>query len=215
MTGKVDGKKDGKEEMGRDGQEGSPRELVFVCPICGGQDVIERMKDKRRILVFEDGRFEFSDPDGWDRYNCVYLCGDCRSIIQHERLVYFKDRIHLGKWLSQEPEWELKESTELRNETCINMSALIGSSEKRWQPGELRFVCPECGGNELDECWVSETPIKFFGDGSVVLKCPEYDDDAHQYRCRLCQCVLEDEGSPIDGEDALTDYLKDQAVDTA
>jgi hypothetical protein len=197
------------------GQEGKTSELKFVCPTCGGGEIIERMKDKRRIRLFEDGRIEFSDPDGWDRYNCVYFCGDCRSIIRHEKLVYFKDRKHLGRWLSQEPEWELKDSTDLVKETYIDMSALNGSSRKRLRPGELRFVCPNCGANELDECWVSETPIKFYKDGSVKLGFPEYDDNAHRYRCRLCQCVLKDGWTPIDSEYALADYLKDQAVNAA
>lgn len=215
MTSGADRMKDGKHEICSGGQDGISRELVFVCPVCGGHDIIERMKDKRRIRVFEDGRFEFSDPDGWDSHNCAYFCGDCGSIIRHERLVYFKDRTHLGKWLSQQSEWELQESPELPKETYIDMSALIGSPEKSPRPGELRFVCPECDSNELDECWVQETPIKFYEDGSVKLGFPEYDDDAHHYRCRFCQCVLEDEGNPIDGEDALADYLKDQTVNTA
>jgi len=76
-------------------------------------------------------------------------------------------------------------------------------------------VCPECGSNELDECWVQETSIKFYDDGSVQLGFPEYDDDDYHYGCRSCQCVLKDGRWPVEHEDALVDYLKDQRVNAA
>lgn len=206
-------RKNGGERISRDERKHTPPELAFVCPVCGGDQIIERMKDKRRISVLEDGRFEFSDPDGWDSYNCAYFCADCGSRIRSEELVYFKDRKTLGKWLSQRPEWDLLEDVHPCEDVCIDMTAEAGSSAGALRPGELRFVCPQCGANELDECWVTETPIELYEDGSVKLGRPDYDEEAFRYQCRRCQCVLEDEWGMTVDEDTLIDYMKNRGLD--
>jgi hypothetical protein len=209
--GMVEPRKDGREQVRGDALERTP-ELLFVCPVCEGRQIIERMKDKRRVRVFEDGKIEGSDPDGWDRFNCTYFCEDCRSIIRHEQLVYFKDRIHLGKWLFQDPEWELQEETAVSQHTYIDVSALLDSSGKKLKPGELPYVCPQCGASELDECWGTETPITLYQDGSIQVGSPIYDESQHHYRCRRCWCVLEDERGTTVTREALVDYLKYNAV---
>ncbi len=210
-TGIVQPGKDGEVAACGEAQERSA-ELPFECQSCEGNQIIERMRDKRRIRVFEDGKIEFSDPDGWDAYNCVYLCKDCRSMIEHEDLVYFKDRIHLGRWLSGDPEWELLEVTDASALTYIDVSALLDSSAKALKPGELPFLCPECGASELDQCWVSETPITLYQDGSAEEGSPTYDESHHHYQCRYCRCVLEDEWGMTITAETLVDYLKDYAV---
>jgi hypothetical protein len=198
-------RKNGEEKISRDERKHTPPELSFVCPICGGDQIIERMKDKRRIRVFEDGKVEFSAPDGWDRDNCAYFCGDCGSHIQSEEFVYFKDRRTLGKWLSQQPEWQLSEELDLHEEIFSDMAAREGEALR---VAELRFVCPHCSAHEIDECWVTETPIKFYEDGSVELGWPDYDKNAFRYRCRRCQCLLEDEWGMTVDDDTLMDYLR-------
>lgn len=196
-------------EIGQDGQTGSTRPLRFVCPICGGDQIIERIIDKRRIRVFENGELEGSHPDGWDRYNCIYLCGDCGSVIEHEQLIYFKDRVHLGRWLSQNPEWNVREEETTERRIVIDMSVVARSSEEFLRPVELPFVCPECGARELDECWCTETPIRLYDDGSAELGDPDYDDDYYHYQCRRCRWELVDEGDwLIQDTEALLCFLK-------
>ena len=207
----VEPRKDARAQARGDEPERTP-ELLFVCPVCGGHQIIERMKDKRQIRVFEDGKIECSDPDGWDAYNCIYICEDCRSIIRHENLVQFKDRIHLGKWLFQDPAWELQEETGVNETTYIDVGALLESSGEALKPEELPYVCPECGAPEIDECWVTETPIVLYRDGSVHVGSPTYDESQHHYRCRRCWCVLEDEEGTTVTRNALVDYLKNNAV---
>jgi hypothetical protein len=134
-------------------------------------------------------------------------CANCRSIIRHDKLVYFRGRGHVGKWLSHNPEWELIDKADLPEYRCMRMSVLL--------PGELPFECPQCGANGLDECWVTETPIKFYENGSVDLGRPAHDERAHLYRCRRCQTLLEDMWGTLINQETLVDHLKCQIVDPA
>jgi predicted RNA-binding Zn-ribbon protein involved in translation (DUF1610 family) len=168
------------------------KELTFECPKCGGNTILEHLVNYENIYIFEDGEIEPGD-EWWESDKVEYSCGDCFWTIVNEDDCIIRDEPSLIRWLKNEPKAPMPATSEMGD----------GHGEVKWEcdpqddvpdlePGQLRFVCPKCGGKQLDDVNHTATYLFIHQDGSVEYG-KAYGGDYEHFRCHACRWIVEDE----------------------
>jgi predicted RNA-binding Zn-ribbon protein involved in translation (DUF1610 family) len=178
-------------------------QLRFVCPRCGGNGILENMNSCETINVHEDYYYGGDALEWWEFDKVTYSCSDCSWTIVDENDCLIKDENSLIAWLNRQSRLgavSLRDSVEPNEENCEAYQIEVG---------EVRFVCPKCGGNQLDNVIHTTTPLLFQDDGSIERGELYYDDDTYHFRCHFCHWIIEDdEHGRIDDITVLEPWIK-------
>jgi len=169
----------------------SELELTFECPKCGGTGVFEHLTNYTNIFVYEDGEIAFGDTEWWESDTAEYSCNECFWTIVDEEDCIIRDEAALIRWLRKEPKTLVPTPSET-NGCCDDEERESPDGALDLEPGELRFVCPKCNGNQLDAVNFTATRVFAFDDGSVVYG-KVYGGEYEHYRCHACRWKVEDE----------------------
>lgn|GEM_PF-1011279 len=185
----VTNRRNSMEEKNATGElEQQQQELTFECPKCGGKAIYEHEVNYENIYVFENGEIEIGD-DRWESEKVKYSCGECSWTIVDEDNCIIRDEPSLIRWLRKEPKIA-------RDERGEDHGEVKWESDQQYdipylQPGQLRFVCPNCGGEQLDAGYYTATYV-FDQDGFVEYP-KTYGGDYKHFRCNACRWIVEDE----------------------
>jgi len=188
--------------------EQQKKKLTFECPKCGGNAIFEHLVNYENIYVFEDGEIEPGD-EWYESDEVEYSCADCFWTIVDEGDFIIRDEPSLIRWLRNQPKAPMPASSEMGD----------GDGQVKWEcdpqddipdleSGQLRFVCPKCGGEQLDDVNHTATYVFFFEDGSVEYG-KAYGGDYEHFRCNACRWILEDEEhGQFDEPEILVSWLQ-------
>jgi predicted RNA-binding Zn-ribbon protein involved in translation (DUF1610 family) len=184
------------------------KELKFECPKCGGNGIFEHLVNYENIYVFENGEIEIGD-EWWESDKVEYSCAECFWTIVDEDDCIIRDEASLIRWLRKEP----KASTSVSCETGDDQAEMNWECDPQddvpdLEPGQLRFVCPKCGGKQLDDVNHTATYVFIYQDGSVEYG-KAYGGEYEHFRCNACRWILEDEEhGQFDDPEILVPWLK-------
>jgi predicted RNA-binding Zn-ribbon protein involved in translation (DUF1610 family) len=189
-------------------EEKQKEELKFECPKCGGTDIFEHLVNYENLYVFEDGELEPGD-ETWESDKVEYSCADCFWIIVDEDDCIIRDEPSLIRWLRKEPKASMPDPSERGDDDHVEECYWDDSGFVReLEPGELKFVCPKCGGTQVDDVNSTATYVFFFQDGSVEYG-KAYGGEYQHFRCNACRWILEDEEhGQFDDPEILVSWIK-------
>jgi len=181
-------------------QNNEKKQLEFTCPQCGGHNLGEYLVNYETIWVHKDGECEPGPDEYWESDKVRFFCWDCEYTIVDKNNNPIRDHENLVRWIKGE---------DLLPENSSEDSASIDEDEDdiELDPDMLQFVCPKCGGRQLDSVTVTYTPLGFDEAGTIEFGNVRYDNDEAHFRCHSCRWILADDNGRID-EEKLGSWLE-------